>query len=750
YLVEVKCLDNAHVSGNEFEKLFTNFWKVQNFFKIKVGCYRHRRGWLGFAGDDGFPPVCAGRLLFFLKEHAVVREKERRFERFSGENELLGRDIGERGRVKHCPPEGFVLLPQTPARYQGRPPACYQRSHYDHGTPRSRNDLIHSPINRGAYLLPVVCQTTRSSWVHRVPLSFWPPGGGAARFQRQQQQEPPRLNARECLRQQEQQRAEHNPEEEDEYEQRSQASNIQERARVEKPRIVLSTFTGTNPDAWLNRAVQFFDLNEMPQRDWVRYAAYYLDGEANVWWQWLTCVYRGRQQPICWEDFERDLLTRFGNSDYHNHDEALTRIRQTGSVRDYQKEFERLACRVHGWPESALVGAFVGGHRYDLAAEVRLDRPETMHGAMEVARRREDHLAATQRGRADFCVPEPRRLPTTVGTPSANARPPGTFRPPATEVKRFTEEEMARRREKGLCFRWEEKYTPGHQCKPNFLIEFMDSDDEEPVIEEEGEVEVDVLNDEVEISVHAMAGTKGLRTMKLPAWLKDRRVTVLVDNGSSYNFINATLSHKLKLPTTTIEPFEVRVANGDRLRCSEMYRGVLIKFQGVTVKADLFVLPLVGPDVVLGVQWLKGLRDVTTNYRKGVMKFEAVVEEKQVMVRDLLEEFDQVVEERQREVPDLLEKFDQVLDEPKGLPPHREFDHRMPLVEEGRAVHVHPYRYAHFQKSEIERQVGEMLEFGLIWHSTSPFSSPVLLAKKKDDTWRFCTDYRALNAATCW
>lgn len=54
-------------------------------------------------------------------------------------------------------------------------------------------------------------------------------------------------------------------------------------------------------------------------------------------------------------------------------------------------------------------------------------------------------------------------------------------------------------------------------------------------------------------------------------------------------------------------------------------------------------------------------------------------------------------------------------------------------------------QYSHDQKIEISKQVEMMLDLGVISKSKSHYASPVTIARKKDNTWRFCVDFRQLN-----
>jgi len=96
----------------------------------------------------------------------------------------------------------------------------------------------------------------------------------------------------------------------------------------------------------------------------------------------------------------------------------------------------------------------------------------------------------------------------------------------------------------------------------------------------------------------------------------------------------------------------------------------------------------------------------------------------------------------------LLHTYSSVFSSPSGIPLPRSHVHHIPLLKGLNPVKIRPYRYPHSQKEEIEKLVENILREGSIQHSSNPFSSPIILVKKKDRSWRVCTDYRALNAIT--
>lgn len=55
----------------------------------------------------------------------------------------------------------------------------------------------------------------------------------------------------------------------------------------------------------------------------------------------------------------------------------------------------------------------------------------------------------------------------------------------------------------------------------------------------------------------------------------------------------------------------------------------------------------------------------------------------------------------------------------------------IPLHDETQVVKIWRYRYPVIQKNEIERQIQEMLDAGIVRDSCSPFASPIVMVKKK-------------------
>jgi hypothetical protein len=97
---------------------------------------------------------------------------------------------------------------------------------------------------------------------------------------------------------------------------------------------------------------------------------------------------------------------------------------------------------------------------------------------------------------------------------------------------------------------------------------------------------------------------------------------------------------------------------------------------------------------------------------------------------------------------DILEGFKDIFQVPTELPPKRAHDHAINLQIGVQPVSVRPYRCPFYQKTKIEKIVKDLLKLGLIRHSNNPFSSPVILVRKADATWRMCMDYKALNKVT--
>jgi hypothetical protein len=344
---------------------------------------------------------------------------------------------------------------------------------------------------------------------------------------------------------------------------------------------------------------------------------------------------------------------------------------------------------------------------------------------------------------------------------------------------RLTPQQLEERKENGLCFNCDNKYSKGHKCGEKKLFYIY--------CEEEGEQKQEPSQDEkieaissVElsptISCNELAGISTPQTLKIEGYIKKKKVIFLIDYGSTHNFIHYKLSKSLNCFLYPVPEFQVMIADGGTINCSGKCNKINLTMGEYVMNSPMISIPMGGADVVLGIQWLQSLGTMAFNFQEIFMKFS--LEGKEIELRGITGKPGKVISSNG--MTKLLKKGHQGIiaqlfsldvqtykpcipqylqgiinrhckvfeDIPKGIPPSRNHDHEIHLIPGSFPPNIRPYRYPYAQKSEIEHMVEEMLEAIIIIPSQSSYFAPVLMVFKKDSSWHICPDYRDLKKIT--
>ncbi|KAL0551289.1 hypothetical protein IC582_010375 [Cucumis melo] len=272
--------------------------------------------------------------------------------------------------------------------------------------------------------------------------------------------------------------------------------------------------------------------------------------------------------------------------------------------------------------------------------------------------------------------------------------------------------------------------------------------------------------------------------MKIKGMIRGRAIVVLIDCGATHNFISDKLVTQLLLLEESSH-YGVILGSRSAVKGKGICKQVELLQGDWKIVNNFLPLELGGVDIILGMQWLHTLGVTEVDWRKLTLTFiqngkkvalrgDPSLTKVRVSLKHMMKtgtEYDQgfLIECRALEggiafaelygidavptihksIPTVLAKYEDIFYWPGGLPPHRAIEHHIHLKKGTNLVNVRPYRYAYQQKEETERLVDEMMASGIIKPSTSPYSSPVLLVKKKDGSWQFCRElFDELNGAS--
>ncbi|KZV27561.1 hypothetical protein F511_10965 [Dorcoceras hygrometricum] len=201
------------------------------------------------------------------------------------------------------------------------------------------------------------------------------------------------------------------------------------------------------------------------------------------------------------------------------------------------------------------------------------------------------------------------------------------------EVKRegriLSQQEFLKRKEKGLCFRCGEAYSPLHKCAYKLIqVAVIEDDPEEEVDTDEaveGEEEYPEETTEcgtLELPLFSIGGVSQPQTLKLKGSIQGADVVIMIDSGASHNFISRPLGEKLGLNVDESVRFGVCLGDGAKVLGRGLCRDMQIDLGACKLTITGHLFDLGGVDVMLGVDWLRTLGEVRLDWGRMRMKFQ--------------------------------------------------------------------------------------------------------------------------------
>ncbi|GJV38095.1 retrotransposable element Tf2 [Tanacetum coccineum] len=281
--------------------------------------------------------------------------------------------------------------------------------------------------------------------------------------------------------------------------------------------------------------------------------------------------------------------------------------------------------------------ALVWGLESEVGTPMRMFQANTLSESYQLARMKEATNTILKLRYNTLLLPTPKQSTTTyaskamttlvkfnlVGQNSGYVTTNRVHKP-----YRLTQKELEDKRTKGQCFYCDQKYIPGHKCSGQLhSIEVIAEGDLDNYIDGDNETCEDCMGDMVgvtdnpQITLNALSGLNSYQTIRVRGRVGKHMVYILVDCGSTHNFLDIHTAKKLGCRLDNTTHMQVSVANGQRMMSTSVCHDFKWSFQNEVFTSDVMLLPLGGCEMVLGIQWLATLRDMQCNFKKLIIKF---------------------------------------------------------------------------------------------------------------------------------